>query len=128
LGERHDRKERDMVQNDRFSYKVTTNEQVVVEVTPMNGAAGQQVSAAVDGNTIANVGSDESPRFEFTAAAEDGKYHDLVLVLSFVDPNPDDAHFTVKVSGSGNEEYDGGTFRKSANTVHRPAYEFEVSA
>ncbi|UCC79274.1 MAG: hypothetical protein JSW64_13515 [Candidatus Zixiibacteriota bacterium] len=116
-----------MTQEDPYTYGVKQGEDVRFEITPMNGAAGERATAAVDGNALENTGSKEVPVFLFKVTKNSGERHFAILAFSFVDGDPNDAHYKIKVSGSEGGDYDSNPVWKEDGDLQEPEYTFKVS-
>ncbi len=116
-----------MTQEDPYTYIVEQGEDVSIVITPINGAVGERVTAAVDGGAIANKGCNEVPVFAFIVTKITGKRHVAILAFSFVDGDANDAHYKVKVKGSREGDYEGNPVWKEDGNQQEPQYIFKVS-
>ncbi len=116
-----------MTKEDSYTYCVDTGEEVSIIIAPMNGAAGQKVASAVDGNALGNVGSDTNPVFKFTATKSSAQRHFTVMSFTFVPGDPDDAHFKVAFEGSNGGHFDGQPVLKRRGNHQEPEYTFKVN-
>lgn len=114
-----------MTQKDPYNYGVQKDEKVTFELTPLNGAVGERVTAAIDGTGISNSGSNEKPIFNFTVTKNTGESHFVMLAFSFVDGDPNDARYKVRIKSSKEGDYMSKTVRKIVGTEERN-YEFSV--
>ncbi len=109
-----------MTQEDPYTYGVKQGEDVSFEITPMNRAAGERVTAAMDGKALENEGSNEVPVFAFTTTKTRCKRHVAILAFSFVDGDPNDAHYKIKVIGSLGEDYESNPVWKEDGNQQEP--------
>ena len=116
-----------MQQKDPYTYIVTQGEEVTFEITPMNGAVGERVTAAQGDEEIPNSGSDACPVFSFTANGDPGHIHVTVLIFSFVDGDPADAYYEVQVKGSENGAFESDSVWKEDGDDQESQYTFKVS-
>lgn len=116
-----------MTQEDPNTYDVTKDEEVTFKITPMNGAAGERVTAAVDSDNLKNKGTNEAPVFSFKVTKDPEERHFAALSFTFVDGDPKDAHYKIKVIGSEGGDFEGNTVRKEYGDLQEPKYIFIVS-
>lgn len=115
-----------MKQENPFRYVVEPGERITIRITPMKGAAGQRVIALLGRTELVNKGADESPKFDFTSTVEDDFRHRVMLTFSFVNADPDDAHYTISIGGSAGGEFEGRTVWKENGLTQEPKYRFKV--
>lgn len=116
-----------MTQEDPNSYSVKKGEFVIFAIAPLNGAVGERVAAAMDGNALRNLGCKEAPVYAFMIEKNSGERHFAILAFSFVDGDPNDAHYKIKVIGSLGGDYEGNTVWKEDGNHQEPQYVFKVS-
>ena len=110
-----------MTQITAFLYNVAPGEPVEIVVTPEK--VGPQVVASKAGAALPNVGG-ATPTFRFSAGP--GPAPDVVkLVCNFPGTLDPTARYVVKVSGSGNENFQGPIINK-ADPIHDPNLQFDI--
>ena len=114
-----------MTQITAFFYTVKPGEEVTIVVTPQK--VGPHVVAAKAGEVLQNVGG-ATPTFKFDATNDPGGAHiDIVkLTCNFPGTLDPKARYVVKVSGAGNENFQGPIVNK-ADSIHAPNVNFIVT-
>jgi hypothetical protein len=83
-----------------ITYEVLPGEKITLKVTPTNfGPSAPTVEADLDGTTLPNGGTKSKPTYKFTVTKENGATHLVSMEFIFLFDAPDDAFYTVAVSG-----------------------------
>ena len=113
-----------MKRKTKFRYDVSQGETVTIKVTPVE--TGARVTATDNGETLDNSGPLDAPTFEFEVNQVPGNSHFVIVECSFLDEDPNTAHFDFELRGSK-----GGVFKdvsvKKTNQIWDPQFRFTVS-
>ncbi len=116
-----------MKQENPYRYSVDIGEEVTIAVTPMDGASGERVTAAVDADVLENKGEPAKPVFKFTAKKASKERHFVKMSFSFIPGNQNSANFEVRFEGSNGGSFPGNTIRKKEGELQEPEYTFKVN-
>ena len=82
------------------TYEVLPKEDIMIEVTPTNfGPSAPSVEARLDNNDLPNTGTLSAPVYEFTVKKKVGRTHRVFMEVTFQFDSPDDAFYSVAISG-----------------------------
>jgi hypothetical protein len=113
-----------MKRRTKFRYDVSEGETVTIKVTPIE--TGARVTAADNGEALENSDGPDTPTFEFEVNQVPGNSHFVIVECSFLDEDPNTAHFDVELRGSK-----GGVFKdvvvRKTNQIWDPEFRFTVS-
>ena len=113
-----------MKRKTKFRYDVSQGETVTIKVTPIE--TGARVTASDSGETLENSGGPDTPTFEFDVDQVPGNSHFVIVECSFLDEDPNTAHFDFELRGSK-----GGVFKdvvvRKTNQIWDPEFRFTVS-
>ena len=116
-----------MTKENPYKYGVQQGEEVKFEITPLNGAVGQRVTASMDGDSLLSIGDDENPVFTFKVSKNTREIHIAKFAFSFVAGDPNNAKYKIKIKGSEGGEYICNSVLISAGFDQKSEYVFEVS-
>jgi hypothetical protein len=113
-----------MKRKTKFRYDVSEGEAVTIKVTPIE--TGARVTASDNGETLENSGPVDTPTFGFEVNQVPGNSHFVIVECSFLDEDPNTAHFDFELRGSK-----GGLFKdvvvRKTNQIWDPEFRFTVS-
>jgi hypothetical protein len=110
-----------------FTYDVSSDEKITISVTPTNfGGSLPDVEAVLDGNDLANTGSNDAPAFEFTVSKPVGKTHRVLMEFIFLPDSPQNAFYDVAISGQNDVGCPCGFVISKANQVKEVGIRFRV--
>jgi hypothetical protein len=113
-----------MKRKTKFRYEVSEGEKVTIRVTPVE--TGARVTGSDNGESLENVDGPDEPTFEFDVDQVPGNSHFVIVECSFLDEDPNTAHFDFELRGSK-----GGVFKdvvvRKTNQILDPTFRFTVS-
>jgi len=101
-----------------FNYQVKTEEQVTIEVDPIG--TGPLIVASLDGDTLSNVGSPDTPIYRFSVTNQTGQIHAAGIAAKF-SGSDDSARYELRLVGSN-----GGNFTLPSIRKADPLHEIEL--
>lgn len=117
-----------MKKNDAFSYDVSRNEQITIEVTPKNFRDNLfSVRAQRDGKVFPRrPNTENAPVFQFTVSKSEGDIHTVTLEFNFIQGTPQNSLYEVSISGEDDQGCPCGFTIKKTTASKDPDIEFNV--
>jgi len=112
-----------------FTYDVRPDEHITIRVTPTNflGSA-PDVEAVLDGQDLANSGTQDAPIFEFTVSKPPGQTHRVLMEFIFFSDAPATAFYETEISGQNNEGCPCGFIISRNSQIKEAGIRFRVKA
>jgi hypothetical protein len=112
-----------------FTYDVKQGEQITISVTPTNfGGSGVDVEAVLDGEDLANSGTNNKPQFEFTVTKPVGQTHRVLMEFVFFPDAPTTAFYQTEISGENDQGCPCGFIIAKSSQIKEAGIRFRVKA
>jgi hypothetical protein len=112
-----------------FTYDVKVGEHITISVTPTNfGGSATDVEAVLDGEDLANTGTDSAPLFEFDVTKAVGRTHRVLMEFVFFADAPPTSFYQVDISGENDQGCPCGFIIDPRSQVKEAGIRFRVKA
>ena len=87
-----------------FTYDVVPGEHITITVTPTNFLdSAPDVEAVLDGEDLANSGTQDAPLFKFTVSKPTGQTHRVLMEFIFFGDAPATSFYQTDISGENDQ-------------------------
>ena len=112
-----------------FTYDVVPGEHITITVTPTNflGSA-PDVEAVLDGEDLANSGTQDAPLFKFTVSKPTGQTHRVLMEFIFFGDAPATSFYQTDISGENDQGCPCGFIIARNSQIKEAGIRFRVKA